>query len=156
MKKYLIVLLLFISVTSFGQRYRPFLDPISENPYFDKSKDITADRGNGIMVVRGAMSLSATQLLYNKVEKYLKPVAFEKLGVGLTYSHYKALSTGEPYNDYSVNGFLFFPLDGNSSVSFAITGSVYQYFQLGFGFEPKLIKSDYFPVYPFLGLKYNF
>jgi len=156
--KRIVVILVFLAIGLSGiaqNKWKGFFDPVKANSYFDKDREFRADRGTGVMLWRGAVSFQANQLLYNKAKKYFEPVAYEKIGVGLSYAHYKDVD-GSPYNDFSVNGFMFFPLDENSSVSFAVAGSFFQYFELGFGFEPKLINSDYLPVYPFLGAKYTF
>jgi hypothetical protein len=158
MKKLLVIILLFgITVAVSSQSiWRPIPKNLFKGP-------LTADRtikATGIWLPRWTAGVSATQLNYNKVTKKLELGTFSKYGIGLSYAHYIDVE-GLPYNNFSLNGFMFIPTQGVADAfSLGLTVSALDIFgmslQAGVDFEPGKIKSDYFPVSPLLGIKYTF
>jgi len=154
MKRLILVLtLLIFTLSAFSQSvWKPVpRDLFTAEPTADRT-----DKGSSIWLPRWTAGVSASQLNYNKVTKKLEPAAFSKIGIGFSWAHYTE-SDGLPYNNFSVNAFLFLPtLNTDNIISLAVTVSALQYLQIGFDFEPGKWNSDYFPVSPLLGVKYTF
>jgi len=154
-----IVLLLGFAIAGFSQS---IWKPVPKNLF---KKPLTSDsriqiQGVGVWLPRWTAGVSATQLNYNKVTKKLEIGTFSKYGVGLSYAHYVEVE-GLPYNNFSVNGFMFIPTNNDANAfSLGLTVSALDVFgmslQAGIDFEPGKIKSDYFPISPLLGVKYTF
>lgn len=154
MKK-LLITIAFLTITSAGFS-QSIWEPIPEDLFTAESTVDRTFRGTSIWLPRWTAGISASQLNYNKVTKKLEPVSFSKIGIGFSWAHYVE-SDGLPYNNFSVNAFLFLPtLNTDNIISLAVTVSALQYLQIGFDFEPGKWNSDYFPVSPLLGLKYTF
>ena len=160
MKKLLIAFaFLAIALTGFGQKISMFL-PVPDDLF---TSEVTIDRtfrGTLIWLPRWAAGVTASQLNFNKVTKKLEIGAFSKYGIGLSMAHYVEVD-GLPYNNFSINGFLFIPTQNEIyNFSLGITASAFNFWglnlQAGIDFEPGKIKSDYFPVAPLIGVKYNF
>jgi hypothetical protein len=143
------LILLFVGIFAVininAQVFRGFFKPVSEQPYF-KTKEITADRNlNGVFLVRMSAGVVATQTIYDFETKSWSQTALNAVGFGLSFNHYKQLA--EPYNDWSINGFLF----ANEKVSFALTASAWQYFQGGVIYTPGVKQIGFLT-----GFKYSF
>lgn len=151
MKKLILVAaLLVVTLTAFSQS---LWKPVPKDLFTAADRTF---RGTSIWLPRWTAGVSASQLNYNKVTKKMEPVSFSKIGIGFSWAHYIE-SDGLPYNNFSVNAFLFLPtLNTDNIISLAVTISALQYLQIGFDFEPGKWNSDYFPVSPLLGLKYTF
>ena len=154
MKK--LILLLLVIVSTFTIEAQSIWKPVPKDLF---SAELSADRtvkGNSVLLPRWTAGISAEKLNYNKVTKKLEPESFSKIGIGFSLANYIDVN-GEPYNNWSVNAFLFLPtLNTDNIISLAVTVSALQYLQIGFDFEPGKWNSDYFPVSPLLGLKYTF
>lgn len=146
MKRLTILLCLFvITITTDAQVFRGFFKPVGEQPYF-KATELTADRNlNGVFLVRMSAGVVATQTIYDFETKQWSQTALNALGFGLSFNHYKQLA--EPYNDWSINAFLF----ANEKVSFALTASAWQYFQGGVIYTPGVKQIGFLT-----GFKYSF
>ena len=145
MKRLVVFLIALFFVTTINAQFKGFWQPVKQNPYF--AKELTADKAwNGVILVRMSAGVVATATTYNFSEKVWTQSAFNAVGFGLSANHYNN-NNGEPYNDWSVNAFLF----ANETLSIAVTGSAWQYFQAGVIYTPKN-KSVGFLT----GLKYSF
>jgi hypothetical protein len=151
-----LILLFGIILISISVSAQYFWQPVKNHPYFDQKLTKSVDRISGIWLVRLSAGVIADELKYNKVSKVLEQQAFNKMGLGVSWNHYKD-NAGNPYNDFSVNGFLFVPSGATpTNMSIAVTASVFQFLQAGINLEPALFNSDYFPVSLLVGLKYSF
>lgn len=169
MKKYLILLFLFIPLIAFGQG--SWLFDINKHPAViaTKNKEITtdlklklkADSTYILHTIRAAVSVEGYQYLFNKVTKEFEGDTFKKIGLGVSYSFY-SVKEGVATKYLSLNGFLFLPINEGDKVSMAFSVSALNLFGLnvnpdiGVNFEPGLIKSDYVPVGLLLKLVYVF
>ena len=130
--KRLIIILAFITmaVSVEAQAFNGFWQPVKNQAYYDQTIEKSVDRAAGIWLMRMSAGVSANVFTYNKETKKIEQEAFSKFGLGLSYAHYK---DGEvPYNDFSVNAFIFFPANGDEmTTSAAITVGALQFLQLG-------------------------
>ena len=146
---------LLITISASAQKVSMF-NKIPDNLF---TAEQTADKGfldNSVILPRFTMGVNGNLLLYNKVTKMFESQQYARAGFGLSAAHYKPGSDGKPFNDWSLNLLVLKPLSPDADLSFALTVSAFQFFQAGIDFNPKLIKSDYFPVGPTFGLKYTF
>jgi len=170
-----VILLLGLSAGVSAQKKNVpgILLPVNENPAVLKSnpdfqnRSIRGDSSYVIKLVRYSTSVSGGQILYNKVTKEFIPQTFTKVGIGMSFSFYK-VQNGNAFNYLSINGFFFFPVSGggtqitDQTMSVAVMAAAYKLFgtnlspEIGINFEPSLLKSDYFPLAPMFGIKYNF
>jgi hypothetical protein len=151
MKKLFIGLMfIFMFISMEAQIFDGFWQPVKRQSYYDPALEKSVDRAAGIWLMRMSAGVSANLFTYNKETKKIEQDAFSKFGLGLSYAHYK---DGEvPYNDFSVNAFMFFPADGDiMSTSLAVTVGALQFIQVGCLYDFTLKK---FGV--LTGLKYTF
>jgi hypothetical protein len=106
---------------------------------FTENKDmsIKASLSPSVWLWRFSAGVIATQ--WTVENKQVKQEAFNKTGMGLSYAHYID-QDGLPYNNVSVNGFLFFPVDGSAKVTIAGTVSFLKYIQVGLDYDAGLNK----------------
>ena len=156
MRKLLFMIpLLMITLTGFSQLFSGFLQPVKDNPAFK----VTDGKGfsDNVALIRFTAAVEANQYIYNKVSKAVEQKFFSKAGFGLSYAFYDLREDGTPYSDFSVNALVLTTLqDESPSLSFAVTGTFWQYISAGLDFQPSLIGSDYFPVSVLFGAKYKF
>jgi len=153
----------FTSVVSAQSPWTGFFYSVKDNPALKIDNNKALSVNNTTHLVRFDMNVGGVGYLYNKVEKQLELTSFLKVGMGLSYSFYKVEEGKEPYNYLSLSGFLFLPIpETGQKSSIAVAISAFNMFglnlspQIGLNFEPSLINSDYFPIAPLVGLKYNF
>jgi len=84
-------------------------------------------------LIRPAVSISATQTYF--VDKQIKTEPLIGAGVGVSYLHYKDITT-EPYNDYGINVLALFNMTdaGNVTITPAATFN-YEKISLGAGYN---------------------
>jgi len=151
MKKLLIAIILFtLSIAGFGQVTKGFFQPVKTNPYFDQTRELTVDRTTGLWLLRMSAGATANLFTINKETKKIELSTFSKIGMGLSYAHYKDVD-GLPYNDFSINGFLFVPTAGEYTTSIAVTVSAFQYLQAGINYDAGLKQFGLLT-----GVKYSF
>jgi hypothetical protein len=76
------------------------------------------------------LSAGVVATLWTVENKQIVQSSFSKVGLGGSYAHFIE-SEGSPYNDYSINGFVFFPTDGGAKLTLAATISTLKYIQVG-------------------------
>lgn len=124
------LLFMFVFAGMEAQVFNGFWQPVKRQSYYDPTLEKSVDRAAGIWLMRMSAGVSANLFTYNKETKKIDQEAFSKFGLGLSYAHYRDGET--PYNDFSVNGFLFFPANGDiMSTSVAVTVGALQFIQVG-------------------------
>ena len=149
--------LLLITLAGVAQPCSGFLKPVKDNPAL-KGLDVT-NKGfsDNIALIRFTAAVEANQYIYNKVNKAVEQKFFSKAGFGLSYAFYSVREDGTPYSDFSVNALVLTTLaDESPQLSFALTGTFWQYISAGLDFQPSLVGSDYFPLSVLFGAKYKF
>lgn len=158
MRKLLFMIpLLLITLAGFSQGFNGFLKPVKDNPAL-KGLELT-DKGfsDNVALIRFTAGVEANQYIYNKVSKSVEQRFFSKAGFGLSYAFYSVREDGTPYSDFSVNALVLTTLaDESPQLSFAVTGTFWQYISAGLDFQPSLVGSDYIPVSVLFGAKYKF
>lgn len=158
MRKLLFMIpLLLITLAGFSQPFSGFLKPVKDNPAL-KGLELT-DKGfsDNVALIRFTAGVEANQYIYNKVSKSVEQKFFSKAGFGLSYAFYSIREDGTPYSDFSVNALVLTTLaDESPQLSFAVTGTFWQYISAGLDFQPSLVGSDYFPLSVLFGAKYKF
>jgi hypothetical protein len=156
MKKILFVLsLLAIFAIGNAQRTRVGLfSPVPTNLFtYAESADnglIKASNGTSVWIPRFTAGIVANQFTYNTATKNLDMSAFSKVGMGISYAHYVPVND-LPYNNFSLNGFVLFPVQDESGFSLALTVSALQYINIGAGYDFGFKK-----VFGLTGLVYTF
>lgn len=150
MKRLLVILsFLFIIGGLQAQVFNGFWQPVKNQAYYDQTLEKSVDRATGIWLMRLSAGVTANVFTYNKELKKIEQEAFSKFGLGITYAHYRDGET--PYNDFSINGFVFFPTGDQLTTSAAITVGALQFIQVGCLYDFTLKQ---FGV--LTGLKYTF
>ena len=144
MKK-LIIILLFICTSSlvFSQG---LLRPVQKDLFQTNQKALESSHA---WIPRISAGVIANQFTYNTETKHLDMTSFSKVGLGMSYAHFIPVDD-LPYNNYSLNGFVFFPTDG-SGLSLAATISALEYINTGFGYDFGVNK-----VFLLTGITYTF
>lgn len=144
MKK-LIIILLFMCTSSLGFS-QGLLKPVPADLFETNQKAIESSH---MWISRISAGVIANQFTYNVDTKHLDMTSFSKVGLGMSYAHFIPVE-GLPYNNYSLNGFIFFPTDG-SGLSLAATLSALEYISAGFGYDFGVNK-----VFLLTGITYTF
>lgn len=119
---------------------------VSGQGKWDLAKPVTLDKltkaegakaGSGAWFFRINAALTATtfKLQYDEAGAFtgIKSAFLSKAGMGLSYSHYIE-ADGVVKNNYSVNGLMLMPVDGDTNVALAVTGSFYNV-SAGIGYD---------------------
>ena len=126
----IVALFLALPLTSQAQsKWSGFFKPVT-------SENFTLAKGTGQVnqfLIRPAVDISATQTFF--VDKQIKTQPLIGAGVGVSYLHFKDVTT-EPYNDYGINAMALFNMTdaGNVTISPAATFS-YQKISFGAGYN---------------------
>lgn len=148
MKRLLITVIfvtMFIGVEAQGP-WKGFFRPIDRSPY----KSIGIDRALNDWKVRPLVQLTAMQFLLTS------PVtvsSLSSLGTGISYQNIIE-QNDKPYTRFAVNGLMLFTTTGEqspASLSFAVTGSFWQYISIGAGYS--LQEKKFFVL---TGVQYSF
>ena len=127
MRKILIIVLLFVSIGTFGQG---FFGPVNRDMFKGTDKSLA-----GEWLVRPVVQVTAMQFI---LKSPVEVVSFSQIGTGVSYAHFVERN-GEPYQDFSVNGLVLFGQDlagvAPANISLAATVSVFQYLNVGAGFD---------------------
>lgn len=100
-------------------------------------------------IPRISAGVIANQFVYNKETKHLDMSSFTKVGLGMSYAHFIPID-GLPYNNYSLNAFVFFPVE-ESGLALAATISALEYINAGIGYDFGVNK-----VFLLTGITYTF
>ena len=100
-------------------------------------------------IPRISAGVIANQFVYNKETKHLDMSSFTKVGLGMSYAHFIPID-GLPYNNYSLNAFVFFPVE-ESGLALAATISALEYINAGIGYDFGVKK-----VFLLTGITYTF
>lgn len=147
MKK--ILLLFTLLFAFFTINAQSIFKPVTAGDILNKSKALKVGESVSTWFPRLSAGVIANQFTYE--DKKLVQSAFSKVGLGISYVHY-ILVDGEPYNNFSVNGFVFLPVkEPESGLSLAATISALQYINLGFGYDFGLKR-----VFGLTGISYTF
>jgi hypothetical protein len=147
MKK-LIVILLFAVFTASAFTQGLFR-PLPDNLFKTNMAALNAPQNVSVWIPRLSAGVVANQFTYNKETKNLDMTSFSKVGLGISYAHYIPINDA-PYNNFSVNGFLFFPTN-ESGLSLVVSVSALQYVSIGAGYDIKLKQ-----VFALTGITYTF
>lgn len=151
MKKFLVVcLFLMITLVGFSQSpWKGFWGPVNKS--LDPSEKLTV--GTSTWLFRPTVSIAAMSLTYNSELKQVETGAFEKAGVGISYTHFKTLPDGTLYDNFAVNGLVLLnTVTGEqTSVNIAATVSALQFINAGVGFDFGTKK-----VFGLIGVVYKF
>ena len=146
MKK-LIIILLFActSVLVFPQG---IFKPVPADLFSIGQKDVVLTHA---WIPRIAAGVIANQFTYNVETKNLDMSSFSKVGLGMSYAHYIPVD-GLPYNNYSLNAFVFLPVvEPQSGLALAATVSALKYINVGIGYDFGVNK-----VFGLTGIQYTF
>lgn len=131
MKKYLIVLLLFISVASFGQKPFVIFGNVPENIF---KGEPTADRtllSEGTFLWSLDAVVSGAEITFNKEKSVFETSFLSGVGAAVGYKHYKPLADGTPISDWGVSGALLTKVKVNevvrTGIEIAILANVYNF-----------------------------
>lgn len=133
MKK-LIILILFVSLTlaSYSQG---IFKPVPKNLFVSGDNALKATGATSVFIPRISVGLVANQFTYNSTTKELDLSSFSKVGLGLSVAHFIPID-GLPYNNYSINAFIFFPTQQpENGLSLALTVSALKYINVGLGYD---------------------
>jgi hypothetical protein len=146
MKKLIIIALFALfSVLSYSQG---IFRPVPVNFTSDKYA-LNQSATPSVWIPRISAGVVANQFTYNSVTKQLDETSFSKVGLGISYAHYIPVND-TPYNNFSLNGFVFFPTN-NSGLSLVASISALQYLSIGIGYDIKLKE-----VFALTGITYTF
>ena len=112
--------------TSPVSKWSGFFKPVT----VDKIARTENDRaGTGSWFFRPTATLTATSfsLAFDEITGDFSGVKSEFLskgGIGVSYAHFVE-ADGEAVNNYSINGLLLLPMDGDTHVSLAITAAIF-------------------------------
>jgi hypothetical protein len=150
----MIVILLSLGATINAQsKWDGFFKPVTA----DRLQ--VADRSlSGAFLFRPAATIIATEFRLSYNDEGFDGIVsspLSKAGIGVSYAHY-IMSGEEPFNDWSVNGMLMFPTNGNTNMGLAVTVSALRYINLGLGYD--FIKGSPFRENLFFltGVQYTF
>lgn len=129
-----IIIVMCVTLLSVNAQKWDLLKPVT----IDKVKSFEGARaGTGAWFFRinAAMTATTVKLSYDEAGAFngLQSSFLSKAGMGMSYSHYVE-ADGVVKNNYSVNGLLLMPLDGETNVAVAVTGSIYN-INAGFGYD---------------------
>lgn len=156
MKKLILLLLVIVSTvtisaqTPFKGFWRP-LDRAAFQTIGTIDQDARTDRNANLWLFRPVVTISAMQfMLTNPVEVS----SFSSLGTGISYQN--IISQNEkPYTRFGINALILFTQKiGDvepASLSFALTGSFWQYISIGGGYSLQAKK-----FFLLTGIAYNF
>ena len=137
MKKITIVLafiIVVLNVSAQSSAFNGFFRPVKSFP------KVTTDGFRELEVknfwkVRPILALSAVQF---RLQNPVQVSSFTSMGTGLSYQHFIEVN-GKPYNNVGINALFLYTSDlkevQNMNLSFAFTGSFWQYFNIGGGYN---------------------
>ena len=133
MKRLIVILLFFISIAGYSQKWDGFFKPITKNEFLVRSN--LADKAvTNVWLFRPAVTVTAVQLNWDKERKGFDATAFSSAGLGLGYQHFID-ANGDTFNNYGFNALVLFGYDLQTTepatISLALTGSMFQYLNLG-------------------------
>jgi hypothetical protein len=131
MKK-LLIILTFLAVMPLLNAQGPFRPVPSDLLTKQVNNGAKAIINPSTWLFRLSAGVMATQ--WNIENKQIVQSSFNKVGLGASYSHFIQTETG-PYNNVSVNGFVFFPTDGGSKLTIAATVSTLKYINVGLCYD---------------------
>jgi hypothetical protein len=153
------VLVLFFAIgigASAQSKWDGFFKPVTN----ETLQKVQGDKAMpGTFLFRPSVTLVATEfrLGYGEDGSFdgLNSSYLSKTGIGISYAHYID-SQGEPFNDYSINGMLMFPTEGQTNLGVALTVSALRYINVGFGYD--IIKGVPFKqnIFFLTGVQYTF
>ena len=128
MKKLILSLAIIFVATMFvtGQSKWDLAKPITVDRLVTAKSD-KAGTGAWFFRINAALTATTIQLQYDDVTGEFtgfKSAFLSKAGMGLSYSHYVE-ADGVVKNNYSVNGLALMPVDGDTNIALAVTGSFY-------------------------------
>jgi hypothetical protein len=145
MKKILILAFLCLTVTVSAQRFDHFFGPVP-NDLIEKTRGATS-----VWLFRPVVTLTAMQF---ELTKPVTVASLSSLGTGISYQHFVE-ADGEPYANFGANLLVLFEQDfagiEPTHLSFAVTGSLFQYVSVGVGYS---LNSKHFFV--LTGISYSF
>lgn len=128
----ILVVLLPISAHSQGP-FTGFFKPTNRVLKFDKSR---ADFAQDVWLFRPTIAVTAMQFF---IESPVQVASLSQLGTGLSYARYTAKPDGTPYESFGANFLVLFSQDlagvEPTKLSFAITGTAFQYVSIGGGYS---------------------
>jgi hypothetical protein len=128
MKKVIFVLILAAFAVSISAQ--SFFRPVPKN-LFTADQSAAKDLKSGLWLIRPAIAVTAVQLNWNKTLKQFDASAFNQAGLGVGYQHFID-NNGEVYNNYGFNAILLLgATDLQPSMSVALTGSFFNYINVG-------------------------
>jgi hypothetical protein len=133
MRKLILSIAIILVATMFASGQGLFR-PITVDQLSTGNKD-KAGTGAWFFRINAAMTATTVKLSFDEAGEFngLKSSFLSKAGMGMSYSHYIE-ADGVVKNNYSVNGLLLMPLDGDTNVAVAVTGSFYN-INAGFGYD---------------------
>ena len=126
-KALLIIAVLCVTLVSVdAQKWDGFFKPVT----VDRITTDGAKEGVGTWFFRPTASIAATvfTLGYNEDGTFdgINASFISKTGVGISYAHFVE-ADGEAVNNYSINGVIMTPTDGNANLTLGITVSAYNF-----------------------------
>ena len=133
MKKTLLILIFaIIGIASYAQS---IWKPVPADLFKTYNKSLTVGQVQKTVEWIPRISAGLIAVQWTLEDGIIQQSAFNKVGLGFSYARFID-NEGTPYNDLSVNGFVFFPTDGSSSaLTIAATVSALKYIQVGLDYD---------------------
>ena len=149
MKKLLIVLLLACTIVLMYSQ--GLFRPVPDNLFTNSEDGVRTVVLTHAWIPRISASVIANQFTYNKETKNLDMSSFSKVGLGISYAHFIPIDE-LPYNNYSLNAFIFFPVvEPESGLALAVTISTLKFINVGIGYDTGVKK-----MFALTGVQYSF
>jgi len=108
--------------------FRGFLQPVTSDMF-------STDKAAGSQfLLRPAIGVSANLLKWDNTAKAVYNLSFARVGIGLSYAHFIEVD-GEPYNNYSIDGFILLPTD--TEITYFSLGIAFSALDI-YGFSPQI------------------
>ena len=140
------VLGLFLSGVELAASAQGLFKPVPADLFTTNQKALESSHA---WIPRISAGVIANQFTYNVDTKKLDKSAFSKVGLGMSLASFIPVD-GEPYNNYSLNAFVFFPVD-DTGLALAATISALEYISAGVGYDFGVKK-----VFLLTGITYTF
>jgi hypothetical protein len=129
-----LIIVMLVTIGLYGQGKWDLAKPVTLDRLVTAKGD-KAGTGAWFFRINAALTATTIQLQYNETGEFtgFKSAFLSKAGMGLSYAHYIE-ADGVVKNNYSVNGLALMPVDGDTNIALAVTGSFYNV-SAGFGYN---------------------
>jgi hypothetical protein len=127
-----LITILFLAAFTLSVSGQGPFRPVPSNLLTTADKSLKVGLSPSAWLFRLSAGVMATQ--WQIENKQIVQSTFNKVGIGGSYAHF-IQAEGLPYNDFSVNGFVFFPTDGGAKLTLAATVSALKYINVGLCYD---------------------